>query len=163
MTAKTKVTYEVVPHDGGWAYRLGDTFSESFATKELATVAAGIAAEEQQHEGATEVIQYQDADGRWRTELADGADRPEAEVEISDPSGDDEIGPEGPSDRLAGSPAEKQGFDAAFLTEALDDDDEPDAEPRQVALADSLRELVRDYPFRIVFAALTVGFFLGRR
>ena len=25
-----KVVYEVVPHDGGWAYKLGDVYSEAF-------------------------------------------------------------------------------------------------------------------------------------
>ena len=26
----TKITYEVVEHDGGWAYRVGGVFSEAF-------------------------------------------------------------------------------------------------------------------------------------
>ncbi len=31
------VTYTVVEHDGGWAYKLGDVFSETFASKDPRT------------------------------------------------------------------------------------------------------------------------------
>ena len=37
-----KVTYEIVEHDGGWAYKVGDVFSETFATRELAHAAAAL-------------------------------------------------------------------------------------------------------------------------
>ena len=38
-----KITYEVVEHDGGWAYRVGDVFSEAFPSHDAArrTVADG--------------------------------------------------------------------------------------------------------------------------
>lgn len=26
----TRITYEIVEHDGGWAYKVGDVFSEPF-------------------------------------------------------------------------------------------------------------------------------------
>ncbi len=39
-----KVTYEIVEHDGGWAYRLGTTYSETFRTHADALAAARIAA-----------------------------------------------------------------------------------------------------------------------
>jgi hypothetical protein len=30
----TKITYEIVEHDGGWAYRVDGVFSETFPTHE---------------------------------------------------------------------------------------------------------------------------------
>jgi hypothetical protein len=76
----TKVVYKVVPHDGGWAYRLGDVFSETFPTHNDALQAARIVAAEQQVGGEPEEISWQDAKGNWHTEYSDGGDRPEAEV-----------------------------------------------------------------------------------
>ena len=43
------VTYTVVEHDGGWAYKVGDVFSETFASREAAHAAAARAAQEQRH------------------------------------------------------------------------------------------------------------------
>ena len=77
----TNVHYVVVEHDGGWAYRVGDVFSETFRTHEDAHIAAEIAAAEQQRAGADEIIQYQDKDGHWKTEAAKGSDRPTSDVE----------------------------------------------------------------------------------
>src|SRR6185312_13238106 len=42
-----KVTYQIVEHDGGWAYKLGDVYSETFRTHEEALNAARAAAAEQ--------------------------------------------------------------------------------------------------------------------
>ena len=36
----TQVAYHVVEHDGGWAYKVGEVFSETFPSKELAHAAA---------------------------------------------------------------------------------------------------------------------------
>ncbi|MGN6549623.1 MAG: DUF2188 domain-containing protein [Pararhizobium sp.] len=77
----THVTYHVVEHDGGWAYKLGDVFSESFPTHDMALKAAQRAAQEQQVGGETTTIRYQDSTGRWHEEESDGGDRPEADVE----------------------------------------------------------------------------------
>lgn len=76
----SKVTYQIVEHDGGWAYKLGDVYSETFRARQEAVEAAKAAAAEQQLAGRTEGISYQDADGNWREEIAAGDDRPEAEV-----------------------------------------------------------------------------------
>ncbi|MBU2402712.1 MAG: DUF2188 domain-containing protein [Alphaproteobacteria bacterium] len=76
----TKVTYEIVEHDGGWAYRMDGTYSETFRTHGDALAAAKIAAAEQQVAGKTEGISYEDKSGRWHGEVASGDDRPEAEV-----------------------------------------------------------------------------------
>ncbi|BCJ90740.1 hypothetical protein IZ6_14750 [Terrihabitans soli] len=76
-----EVIYRVVEHDGGWAYKLGDVFSETFRTHKQAADAAHRAAREQETPGDTAVIEYQDREGNWRTETARGSDRPDAEVE----------------------------------------------------------------------------------
>ena len=34
------VTYRIVEHDGGWAYKSGDTYSETFASHDDAKAAA---------------------------------------------------------------------------------------------------------------------------
>ena len=75
-----KLTYNIVEHDGGWAYKVGSSFSETFPTHQDALRAAEIASAEQQVAGATDGIQYEDADGKWHEELADGRDRPQTEV-----------------------------------------------------------------------------------
>lgn len=74
------VTYEVVEHDGGWAYKLGSVFSETFPTHAAATAAANRAAAEQRVPGKTEVIQFEDEKGKWHEETARGNDRPETRV-----------------------------------------------------------------------------------
>jgi hypothetical protein len=78
-----KVTYHIVEHDGGWAYTANDAYSESFPTHEQALKAARAAAAEQMQPGETEVIEYEDADGKWHVETARGKDRPETAVEDS--------------------------------------------------------------------------------
>jgi hypothetical protein len=74
------VVYQVVEHDGGWAYKVDGTFSETFRTREQAAQAAKAAAAEQQVAGSTEGIQYEDAEGKWHGEVVKGDDRPETEV-----------------------------------------------------------------------------------
>jgi Uncharacterized protein conserved in bacteria (DUF2188) len=77
------VTYKIVQHDGGWAYTVNGVFSEAFASHAAALAAARRAAAEQRTPGRTEVIEYETADGAWRTETAEGSDRPETDVEDS--------------------------------------------------------------------------------
>ena len=80
----TKLVYQVVEHDGGWAYKLGDVFSETFPSHDAARAAAAAAAAEQQLGGNDEAIEYQDRDGVWHEEQASGGDRPEVEVKDGD-------------------------------------------------------------------------------
>jgi hypothetical protein len=75
------VTYEIVEHDGGWAYRFGATYSETFPTHDAARAAADRAAAEQRRPGEDVGIQYEDERGQWREELASGGDRPDTDVE----------------------------------------------------------------------------------
>jgi len=77
----TQVKYEIVEHDGGWAYRLGDVFSETFRSHDAALRAAKTAAAEQQAPGETAGISYQDERGTWHEEVARGNDRPSTTVE----------------------------------------------------------------------------------
>ena len=75
-----EVIYEIVEHDGGWAYKVGDAFSETFPTHAAALSAARTAAQEQRAPGETEAIEYEDADGKWHIETARGSDRPSTAV-----------------------------------------------------------------------------------
>ena len=75
-----EVTYEIVEHDGGWAYRVGGAYSETFPSHAAALAAARTAAAEQRVPGRTEVIQYEDAEGKWHTETARGSDRPDTQI-----------------------------------------------------------------------------------
>jgi predicted secreted protein len=77
----SKVVYEIVEHDGGWAYKVGATFSETFSSHYAARAAAERAAREQQVAGDTVGISYEDSQGRWRDEIASGGDRPSTEVD----------------------------------------------------------------------------------
>ena len=75
-----KVTYEIVQHDDGWAYRVDGVYSETFPTHDMARAAAERAAQEQHIPGNTTAISWEDKDGRWHEELSAGSDRPETEV-----------------------------------------------------------------------------------
>jgi hypothetical protein len=75
-----KITYEVVEHDGGWAYRVDGVFSEAFPSHDEARIAAERAASEQILTGDTTAISWEDKDGRWHDELSAGNDRPETDV-----------------------------------------------------------------------------------
>lgn len=77
----THITYRIVEHDGGWAYKLGDTYSETFRSHDAARAAAQQAAREQRVPDQTAMIEFEDASGQWVVERADGHDRPEADVE----------------------------------------------------------------------------------
>jgi hypothetical protein len=79
-----QVIYEIVEHDGGWAYKAAGVFSETFPTHAAARKAAQAAAAEQKVPGPTEVIRYEDEKGRWHTETARGIDRPETAVKDSE-------------------------------------------------------------------------------
>ena len=77
----TKIVYHIIKHDGGWAFKLGDTISETFTTHDAAKAAARRVAIEQQRPGETAGISWEDESGAWHNELASGGDRPEVEIE----------------------------------------------------------------------------------
>jgi len=74
------VTYEIVQHDRGWAYKVNGVFSDHAE----ALAAARAAAEEQEIPGHTETIEYEDDKGKWHAETASGRDRPHAIVKDVD-------------------------------------------------------------------------------
>jgi hypothetical protein len=76
----TDFTYEIVEHDGGWAYRADGVYSETFPSHDEALVAARIAAARQQVGGEDEEILSEDERGGWREEFAAGGDRPQTHV-----------------------------------------------------------------------------------
>jgi len=76
-----KITYEIVEHDGGWAYRVNGVFSEAFPSHDTARKAAERAAREQHVPGNTTAISWEDTDGLWHEELSAGDDRPETDVQ----------------------------------------------------------------------------------
>ena len=76
-----KITYHIVTHDGGWAYKLGEVLSETFLSHDAALAAARRAAMEQQRPGETTGISWEDEQGRWQEEVSDGKDRPVTDVE----------------------------------------------------------------------------------
>ncbi|MBI1684684.1 DUF2188 domain-containing protein [Caulobacter hibisci] len=76
----TDITYTIVEHDGGWAYKLGAVFSETFPSHDAALAAAKRAAGEQQVAGETTGITYEDEKGQWRAEVSEGDDRPTTHV-----------------------------------------------------------------------------------
>ena len=76
----SKIVYEIVEHDGGWAYKADGVFSETFPSHDAARRAAELAAKEQVVAGSTTGISYEDKDGRWHDEVARGDDRPETDV-----------------------------------------------------------------------------------
>jgi hypothetical protein len=76
----TKLTYEIIQHDGGWAYRVDETISETFPSHDSARKAAERAAKEQIEPGAATGITYEDKKGHWHHEQSAGDDRPETKV-----------------------------------------------------------------------------------
>ena len=64
-----KQVYEIVEHDGGWAYKVDGTFSETFRTHDAALAAARNAAAEQRVGDETDGISYETADGVWHDEV----------------------------------------------------------------------------------------------
>ena len=76
----THITYQIVEHEGGWAYKLGEVFSDRFATSDGAREAARRVAAEQRVPGESTIISYQDGDGHWHKEQSRGIDRPDVGV-----------------------------------------------------------------------------------
>lgn len=76
----TKIVYEIIPHDGGWAFKLGDSISDTFRSHDAAYAAAKRVAQEQMRPGQTVGISWEDDEGRWHDEISPGHDRPEVDI-----------------------------------------------------------------------------------
>ena len=79
-----EVTYEIVEHDGGWAYKVDGVFSEPYPTHAAALQAAIAAAAEQGVPGETAQIEFEDEQGQWHTETARGSTRAATGVKDTD-------------------------------------------------------------------------------
>ncbi|MEI9964583.1 MAG: DUF2188 domain-containing protein [Caulobacteraceae bacterium] len=77
----SQLTYQIVEHDGGWAYRVDGVYSETFPSHDAARRAAERAAFEQRAPGETTGVSWEDKDGVWHEEVAEGGDRPVTDVE----------------------------------------------------------------------------------
>lgn len=78
----TKIVYQIVEHDGGWAYEVDGVYSETYRSHDQAHAAAVRAAGEQRVSDEEDTgISYEDREGRWHEEIAAGDDRPTTEVE----------------------------------------------------------------------------------
>ena len=77
----TKITYEIIKHDGGWAFELDGTISQTFKSHDDAYNAAKRVALEQRRPGETVGISWEDQRGRWHDELSSGDDRPEVAID----------------------------------------------------------------------------------
>ena len=80
-----RVIYEIVEHDGGWAYRVDGVYSETFRTHDAARAGAKRAAGEQRVSGEEAAISWEDERGQWHEEVDEGDDRPATEVKDSRP------------------------------------------------------------------------------
>ena len=61
------ITYQVVPHDNGWAYKLGDTLSETYETADEAIFHAKDAASRQKIGNGDALLAYPAPDGNgWK-------------------------------------------------------------------------------------------------
>jgi hypothetical protein len=56
------ITYEIVEHDGGWAYRLGETLSETYDSRQDATEGARSAASRQKVGGGDVMVRERSFD-----------------------------------------------------------------------------------------------------
>jgi hypothetical protein len=77
----TKITYEIVEHDGGWAYRADGVFSETFPSHDLARKAAERAQRSRWSRERRPASRTRTRYGRWHDEVSRGNDRPETDVE----------------------------------------------------------------------------------
>ena len=142
----TDVVYNIVEHDGGWAYKLGDVFSETFASRRAAEAAAKRVADLQRAPGEDETISWEDAAGVWHDEAARGSDRPNATV----------AGPDARSQPPQPS-SPRQGFrptDRAFA--AYDRGDQYAREGARIA-----RVQIRSDPMMAALLAIVCGLILG--
>ena len=77
-----KVTYAIVEHDGGWAYKVGRHLSRrpSRPARRRTSPPAGRRSSSRCR-ARPPTISWEDERGRWHAEIARGGDRPEVEVE----------------------------------------------------------------------------------
>jgi hypothetical protein len=60
------ITYEIVEHDGGWAYKLGETLSETYVSRQEALQGAKSAASRQKAGNGDVMVRERTSDSRPR-------------------------------------------------------------------------------------------------
>ena len=76
-----KITYHIVEHDGGWAYRVDGVFSETFPSPRRGPQPRSAPLRSSTCRAKPAAISWEDKNGKWHEELARGDDRPETDVE----------------------------------------------------------------------------------
>lgn len=67
----TKLNYEIVERDGGYAWKLGDAISETYPTRDAATAAAIEDSARRQSGTAPQTPETEGDARRWHNEMAD--------------------------------------------------------------------------------------------
>ena len=95
------VRYYIVRHEGSWAYKMGDSYSETFPNRDHAIVAALTAVDEASDQGTDGRVLVQDETGRWvevppevltAVRHGKGLDEIRAQIATAEPVGDAEGG-----------------------------------------------------------------------
>ena len=74
------VTYEIVEHDSGWAYRVDGVYSETFPQPRRRQGGGAARGRRAAGVGRHRGITWEDAGGRWHEEVDPGDDRPDTDV-----------------------------------------------------------------------------------
>jgi hypothetical protein len=74
------VTYQIVEHDGGWAYKVGDCLLRVLCVQGVGADSRPESGSGTNGPGDDEAIEYEDKVGKWHDEDAKGSDRPDTEV-----------------------------------------------------------------------------------
>lgn len=148
----TDAVYRIVEHDGGWAYKLGDVFSETFPNRQTAEAAAERVVEEQRSPGEDEAISWEDERGIWHEEAARGADRPNAYVNKGTAETDPPLTESESATRRAGSSRHA----ADLVLRAYDKGDQYARHGAHLS-----RQQVRSEPVIAMLFAMACGFILG--
>ena len=76
-----KVTYAIVEHDGGWAYKVDGTFSETYPATRRRIMPPCAPPRSSRFRASPPTISWEDERGRWHAEVSRGGDRPTTDVD----------------------------------------------------------------------------------
>ncbi len=77
----TKIVYQIVEHDGGWAYEVDGVYSETYRSHDRRGGGEFARRANSGCRTRRTGISTRIAQGRWHEEVAAGDDRPETDVE----------------------------------------------------------------------------------
>ena len=83
----SKITYEIVEHDGGWAYRVDGVYSEPFPPTTRPAEPRSVRRKSRSFPETTTGISYEDKEGRWHMSCRKAVidPRPMSRAEASKP------------------------------------------------------------------------------